>query len=321
MMRRLQQGLSLIELMVALFVGTLLLAGLIQVVTNAGRSYQVQDAVMRMQENGQFALERMLLDLRNTSFFGCMPDMDQMSSQLNGGSTFVTYNTGLEGTANEDGSGAAVAGSDTITIRGAANVLGGASLQLPLPATVSDPLVIGPNSGLEVGDIALVSDCNSGDIFQVTSIDNNGTVGHAAGGSSPGNASGGLSKVYSQTAFMYRPYTRLYDVRLGTNNIPSLFMTDNNGTQELVQGVENMIILYGEDTDGNGVANRYVRANAVGDMNDVVSIRVNLLIRTEQDNVSETPVTYVFNGQTITPTDNHLRRIYSSTVMLRNRGS
>lgn len=315
-----QRGISLIELMVGVFVGALLLAGLIQVITNTGRSYQVQDAVLRMQENGQYALEHLLVDLRNTSFFGCLPSMDDISSQLNGGSSFVTFTTGLEGTANEDGSGAAVAGSDTITIRGAANVVGGSSLQAPLPTVVSDPVVIGPNSNIEVDDIVLISDCEAGDIFQVTGIDANGSISHAAGGSNPGNASGDLSKVYSATAFMYQPYTRLYDVRIGTNGVPSLFMTDDNGTQELVQGVENMIILYGEDTNSNGVANRYVRADAVTDMDSVVSVRINLLAQSEQDNMSETPVTYQFNGQTIVPTDNRLRRVYSSTVMLRNRG-
>lgn len=316
-----QRGVSLIELMVALFVGVLLLSGLIQIVSSAGRAYQVQDAVMRMQENGQFALEHLLADLRNTAFFGCLPGMDAITSQLNGGSTFVSFDVGLEGTANEDGNGAAVAGSDTITIRGAATLSGRSSLLPPLPVTVSDPLVIGPNSGLSAGNIVLVSDCEAGDIFQVTAIDGNGTVSHAAGGTNPGNATGELSKVYSQTAFMYQPYARLYDIRVGTNGIPSLFMTDESGTQELIQGVENMIILYGEDTDSDGVANRYVRANRVTNMDNVVSIRISLLVQTEHDNVSEIPVSYQFDNQVIIPTDNRLRRVYTSTVMLRNRGA
>ena len=120
---------------------------------------------------------------------------------------------------------------------------------------------------------------------------------------------------------MYSPYTRLYDVRSGTNGVPSLFMSDETGAQELIQGVESLIIQYGEDTSGNGVANRYTRANGVTDMANVVSIRVSLLLQTELDDLSSNPVQYTFNQQTVTPTDNRLRRVYTSTVMLRNRGS
>ena len=316
-----QKGISLVELMVGLFVGTLLLAGLIQIVINSGQSYRLQSSVSSMQESGQFAVEHLLRDMRNTAFVGCLPDPNLIASQLNGSSSFLTFDTGIEGTEDEDGSGSALSGTDTITMRGASNVLGGRSLQAPLPSVVSDPIVIGPNSGVQANDILLISDCEAGDVFQVTSIDGNGTVGHTVAGGSPGNSSADLSKVYSEAAFAYVPYTRMYDVRNGTNGAPALFITDNSGSQELVPGVENMIIFYGEDTTGNGIANRYVRANSVTDMDNVVSIRVSLLLRSDTDNLAPDPVQYTFNQQTVTPTDHRLRRVYTSTVMLRNRGS
>jgi len=320
-MKRLHQtGMTLVELLVGFLIGLTLIAGLLQIVVNSGRSFQIQEEMMRMQDNGKYALERLLLDLRNTSYFGCIPSVESISNQLKTGSQFLTFEAGLEGTANENGNGPAVVGSDTITIRGASSVSGGRPLLSPLPTTVSDPLVVGPNSGIEVNDILLISDCNSGDIFQVTGIDLNGELQHLATGSNPGNAAENLSKVYNDKAFVYQTYTRLYDIRPGTNGTSSLYVTDEEGTEELVQGIENMVILYGEDTDKDGVANRYVRANAVHSMQDIVSIRVNLLMSSEQDGLTQKPTAYVFNGLTIMPTDNRLRQEYSSTVMLRNRG-
>lgn len=315
-----QRGLSLVELLISMLVSGILLAGLIQIITNAGRSYGIQEATMRMQENGQFAIEQLLMDVRNTDFFGCLPAHSQIANQLNKTSSFFTFTNGIEGTAKASSSSGLVVGSDTITLQGASTILGGRSLQAPFPTVVTDPLVIGPNSGINVGDILLISDCEAGDIFQVTGIDGNGYITHNAGGSDPGNTSANLSKIYRAGAFMYQPYSRSYDVRMGNDGVPSLFMTDKKGSQELVQGVENMVILYGEDTDNDGVANRYIRADAVSDMSRVVSVRISLLIQTTEDNVSEKPVPYQFNQQTILPNDHRLRRVYASTIMLRNRG-
>lgn len=316
-----QAGFSLVELLVALFVGTLILSGVLQIVMGSGQSFRIQESVMRMQESGQFAVEHLLRDLRNTGFMGCLTNVNLITNQLNTGSPFLTFTANMEGSENEDGTGSALAGTDTITLRGMTMVLGGLSLQAPLPVTTADLLMLGPNSGIVANDILFVSNCEAGDIFQVTSINAAGAVGHLAGVGAPGNISSNLSTIYNAQTFAYVPYTRLYDVRNGTNGIPSLFMTDSTGSQELVQGVESMVILYGEDTDADGVANRYVRANSVTNMDNVVSVRISLLLRTELDSLSPTPVQYTFNQQTITPTDNRLRRVYTNTVMLRNRGS
>jgi type IV pilus assembly protein PilW len=313
-----QSGISLVELLIGIFIGSLLLIGLIQVITNSGRSYGIQDSTMRMQENGQFAIEQLAMDLRNVGFFGCLPSHHLINNQLNTLSPFFNFMNGIEGTSDNQSN--MDLGSDTLTLRGAAHILGGRSLQPPLPSVVTDPISVGPNSGIQVGDLILVSDCESGDIFQVTGMDANGLMSHGAGMSSPGNTSGALSKVYRASAFLYQPYVRSYDIRFGVNGIPTLFMTDKQGSQALVPGIENMVVWYGEDTDNDGVANRYVRANQVVDMNRVVSVRISLLAQTIENNVSEVPVPYEFNQQVITPTDHRLRRVYTSTIMLRNRG-
>jgi len=91
-------------------------------------------------------------------------------------------------------------------------------------------------------------------------------------------------------------------------------------TEELAEGVEDFQIQYGEDTDTDGVANRYVDADLVTNMANIVSVRFGLLVYTVEDNIATEPQPYTFKGQTTTPTDNRLRRAFYTVAKLRNRG-
>lgn len=323
-MLKYQRGLSVVELMVAIAVGLLLLSGVLQILINSTESYRIQNAMVRIQENGQFAMELIAKDLRNTDFWGCITSLDEVNNLLNTGGggydpVYHDFEQGISGTANASGGGAVLTGTDTITVRAVSNLGNGLTVQPPYGPQVSSPVNIGPGSNVQVGEKLLVADCLQGDFFEVTSINGAGDVGHVAGVGSPGNITGDLSKVYTGEAGVYQPYTKTYDIRNGSNGLPSLFVTDEDGTQELVEGVENLLILYGEDTDSDGTANRYVRANAVSDMDNVVSLRVNLVVESLEDNLVPAPQSYLLNGQTITPGDQRLRRVYSSTIVLRNR--
>ncbi|MCD2449273.1 PilW family protein [Methylicorpusculum oleiharenae] len=101
---------------------------------------------------------------------------------------------------------------------------------------------------------------------------------------------------------------------------------DTNGeNNELIEGIENMQILYGEDTDADGVPNYYVDAATIANMSQVISIRISLLARTIEDNLAAQPVPYSFNGTDVEPgdgthpDDRRLRRVFTSTIALRNR--
>lgn len=320
-----QAGLSLVEVMVAVAVGSLLSLGLIDVLINSSQAYRTQNALMRVQEEGQFATDTLVKDIRDTNFWGCLTDLGKITNHLNTlgtgySATYMGFTSALSGQSNVSG-GSFVTGSDTITISAADNIGGGAQVQSPYGSGVSSPITIPTNSGVTAGDIVLVSDCLQGDIFQVTNSDANttGSLEHAASVGSPGNSNSSLSKVYGAGAFVLLPYTRTYSIRTNAEGNPGLYMTDSTGTQEIAEGIENMVILYGEDTNNDGTANQYVRAASVTDMDEVVSIRLNLLVQSLENNVTDRATSYVFNGQTITPTDRRLRRVYSTTVVLRNR--
>ena len=69
----------------------------------------------------------------------------------------------------------------------------------------------------------------------------------------------------------------------------------------MVEGVEDMQILYGEDTDADNVANRYVPSDEVGSMENVVSVRISLLLRSVENNLTTAPAPYTYMGTTTTP--------------------
>ena len=68
--RAFQCGLSLVELMVALVIGLVLLAGLTRVYVSAKQSYNAQEQLARMQESGRFAMDLLTRDLRRSGYWG-----------------------------------------------------------------------------------------------------------------------------------------------------------------------------------------------------------------------------------------------------------
>ena len=101
--------------------------------------------------------------------------------------------------------------------------------------------------------------------------------------------------------------TITYTVQTGAGGQPALFKNDGTTTRELVEGIENMQILYGADTNIDSTPNYYVSAGTVGlSMAQVVSIRIALTVRT-------------IDGNLTTTGDGRIRRNFTSTIALRNR--
>lgn len=90
--------------------------------------------------------------------------------------------------------------------------------------------------------------------------------------------------------------------------------------EELVEGVENMQITYGEDTSSDQAVDVYATANAVSNWTNVLSVRVSLVLVSRRDeSITTQPQPYTYNGATTTPTDRLIRKIVTSTISLRNR--
>jgi hypothetical protein len=88
----------------------------------------------------------------------------------------------------------------------------------------------------------------------------------------------------------------------------------------LVEGVENMQLEYGIDYDDDGVPNRYVPAPDPGEMSRVVTVKIHLLLRSIAALAGHSDDKVYRLGLKEVPArrDAFLRRVFTSTVLLRN---
>jgi len=123
---------------------------------------------------------------------------------------------------------------------------------------------------------------------------------------------------YSTDACPGTTTTITYFIQNGASGRPSLFKNDGVSTTELIEDIENMQVLYGDDANGDSAPDYYVPAGTAGlNMARVVSIRVSFLLSSE-DNLADKPLSYSYNGITDTQADLKIRRVFTSTIALRN---
>ena len=341
-----QTGMTLIEIMIALLIGAFLLGGVLQIFSGSQQTYRMQENLSRLQENGRFALDFLADDLRMAGFIGCNSQA-VLTNTLNTPTSFLYhFNNPVDGfeatsaTAWTPAINAAITsplgGSDVVTLRRAddtqsftviAQASGTDGLTLDATATTTNLKSAGflNSAGANNCAIAVVADCSAVAVFQVSAIAGS-VLSHTTGGScSPGNSTNDLGNIY-KNGQVYPINTISYYVRTGTGGSPSLYRKiGSNDAQELVEGIEQIQVLYGEDTNADGTPNYYVKANNVADMSKVVSIRISLLAATLDDNLTVQPMPYTYNGVTITTistpavTDRKIRRVFTATIALRNR--
>lgn len=312
--RKFQQGLTLIEVMVAITISLFLLGGVIQIFSSNKQVYRVQDASARIQESGRFGLYFLTTAIRNADYWGCSGEFPGVNNHLNAGTEnpFDLSNGGIGGT---DGG----SGPDTLLlIGGSSNGIGINSTNL----TSAQFFVTDVDHGISTGDYLLATDCENADLLQATSASPGTNINITAntGTGTPGNLTKpGFDYTAAGGSRLFTMATTTYSLALSSGGTESsLYRTINGGTpQELVEGVQDMQILYGEDTDDDGAANRYLAAGTGGlVMTRVVSIHVTLTIRSEKDFVS----TNLDTSQD-TNGDYRLRRTFTSTTTIRNRVS
>jgi len=299
-----QQGLSLIELMIAIVISSLLMAGTIQIFVNNKQTYRVQEAMSRLQENGRFAMQFLTRDIRMADFWGCVGNITSVIDHLNVNANLPNPASG--GVAGTDNTG--LNGSDTIILQGA---YGSGLTIISHNAAAASFNLNTVDHGLEDFDIVMSTDCEKADIFEITNA-NSGSTTTAVGNTGataegPGNATTpGLTYTEGD---IFKVYKYSYSIQAGASGEPALFRNINGTNQELVEGIQNMQIKYGEDTDGDGTANIYSDSGSVTDMEDVVSVRLTLTARTLEDNIALD--TTVDSGR--------ISRDFSSTITIRNR--
>ena len=336
---RSQRGFSVVELMIAMVIGLILTAGVLQVFTSSRATYRFNEQLARLQENERIAADMIQNDVRQAGYQGCAKQVP-FTNTLNS-STTVQWNFAVPLQGHEaSGAGAWLpaidtgavvsprAGSDIlalrIPVRGAGSVALSSNMSTP---TDTLKTAAGSPTPFAVGDVVMLSDCKAAAVFQVTGHNSaTGEISHDAGAAAlnkgPGNASNDLGHAFRAKARIMPIETVIYYLRDNDDGEPSLWRRAGGApAEEVVEGIESMQVLYGEDTNNDRQVDTYVKANSVSDWTAVLSIRVGLLLRSVDEFGGATDNrTYRVLDATIGPAaDRRQRLVLTTTATLRNR--
>ena len=192
-------------------------------------------------------------------------------------------------------------------------------------------------------DLAVIHDCEKATIFHVTNIDAstnapNITLEHSLDPTDPWRNSFqtlAIKNTFLADAAVSGIETHTYYIAPGTGENSSgdtpLSLWRKSGTDapvELVEGVEDLQVLFGVTTDDNSTPNRYMTAAELGNdwdqWKDVTTIRVTVVANTIDDvGGTVTPthsctVQTCYDGEPANGIDGLMRRSFTQTIMLRN---
>ena len=319
-----QSGFGLVELMIAMTLGLVLLGGIGYVYIGSRGAFRTTDNLSRLQENARYALDMMSRDIRMAGYVGC----GNMSSivvhtianppvpPMTPGNALIGYDGGTGWT--NPSTVTPVAGPDVLSIMGAFS--SGVNLTGNLAPQNANVQINGNPDGFQAGDVLVITNCVNADVVKATTVSTGSgtivTIAHS-NSSNTGNRIG----TYGADAFVMR--MNQYSYFIGTNPAGnrSLYRVGLSGNaEERVENVWDMQFRYGLDTNNDGVVDTY--SYAPGNWAQVLSVKVSLLMRSPDDNLSTSTQSVTFdNGTTgtFTAPDRRLYQVYSATVGVRNR--
>lgn len=330
------RGFSLVELMIAMLLGLFLTAGVLYIFSYNKTTYRVQEGLARVQETGRFLQYYLTRQIRMAGFTGCIGVNNlEVNNLVDSPTEDMALDNemavkGYEGASSSWspslptalGGVTVLPGTDVITLRFADPLT--MKLQVPMQ-NPNNPLVVSNRYGIEGGDIIIVTDCEIADMVMAGGNSNAAAITHTVAN----NTTNDLSKVYTEEATIakFRSY-HFYIKDTGRTTITglpihSLYQMDVLGNEEeLAEGVEDMQLLYGYDSNSDGTADTYVDAATIDASNNwpnVKSVRLNILLSTVEE-VNSRQQAYQFNGVTgINPGNNKLHREWRIQTTLRNR--
>ncbi|WP_237068691.1 PilW family protein [Microbulbifer guangxiensis] len=317
-----QNGLSLIELMIALLLSAILLMGVLQIFDGNRRTQSLQESLARIQESGRMATDLLTKELRGAAFDGCVIKPSLMKNHTS--PSISLFEGSMVDGADGVGVGLIIGdktvegGTDVLRVRGARDACAGMG-RVDAANSGSNQLQLrGSCPGIAAGDYLMVANCRAGDITSVVSV---------AGSPPLLTTDHSFNATYGKEAQVFEPYVREYFIsRADAGGLPGLFVSENGQpAEEIMPGVEDLQILFGRDAgNGDNIVDIWggPPANLV-ESEQVAAIRFQLMVAAS-DRVGADAFSYRRLGETIetsAPDDGRLRKIYSVLTKLRNRGS
>jgi type IV pilus assembly protein PilW len=325
------RGFSLIELMIALVITLILLAGIAQIYLGSKKSFNIQNSLGRQQENGRYATETIAQDLRRAGYWGGNADVYAVTGTEGTVTPAATCNTGdntwgrmldqrIFGlnqtqtteignyTCLNDGNG--YAQGDVVVVRFAAPwVIGGTTT----PA-------IENNAHLYIRSSLTISE-DAGRLFK--GQDETDTANDMTPGAPPA-PSERTSELIARAYYIGPSGQTCQGVA-----VPSLYREnlDDNGqpaAEEIAYGIDQLQVQYGIDTDGDNSVDSWLDAGVGGldedsEWEEVIAARIWVLTRGECPETGYTNINpYPMGDVNYTPNDGYRRQLYTMTVRLRN---
>jgi type IV pilus assembly protein PilW len=304
--KRRMAGVSLIELMVSLVIGSLLIIGAVTVYMQSRNTYRTNDAAARLQETARYALDVIEPDIRMAGYWGLTNRPEYVENR---GTPAETAQSVATGVTNNCGTNWTVDAAHYLEGRDQAGTgfdLACAGLG---PSADADVLIVRRASS---GTTALTNNR-----FQIQSNRIRAVI--FKDGTLPGG-------------FAVAPASETHDLLVnayyvsnpaGTTRF-SLRRKRLNGNavqdEEVIEGVQDLQVQFGIDSDGDNNADQYVNTDAVPASAQIVSARIWLLVVApdmEVGFVDGTDYAYA-NAAPGTFDDSRRRLLVSKTIQIRN---
>ncbi|TIC79595.1 prepilin-type N-terminal cleavage/methylation domain-containing protein [Crenobacter intestini] len=326
--RRQHAGFTLVELMVAVAVGSLILAGVTSIIVSNKQGYHSAEGLSQMQESTRTAMALLERSIRGAGATVC-GNGERVSNVLNDQEAGWTWATGalqgfdgdhpLPGVVIGTGERQRVAGTDAITVQSAAESTYAIESHNPSSATIE---LKGGTGDLKKDEILMACDADHAAIFQATNVnDSSGKLVHNSGSGTPGNCSKGLGYPADCShavgnAYEFKPNStlaRLSSVSwyVGNNGRAgeggrSLYRAAQGGEPpvEVVAGVTDLQLRYRAAQSAT-----WLDARDVTDWGEVDTVRLTLTVASGERNAAVDS----------TQPDGRLLRQFTQFVSLRNR--
>lgn len=319
-------GFTLTELMISLVIGLLLIAGIASVFLQTRASALQDTQIAALQDNARYALHVLSEDIRGSGFFGGVIALSEIAT--NDATLDDNPLTGDCGSAAQT-----EWAYETDSYGGPVQILTGATATEANTAHGCIP-VVGFQTGSPVLSLKRTqgtarptgSALTPNQIYLRTNQDI-GCLWYYDGGSAP-TATTCPTGVYDDWAyFAHVYYVRDHAEALG-DGIPSLcrYALDAGPAmvnQCLAEGIEAFHVEWGVDNDDpkDGVVDEYTASPA--DVNDAIAARIYILARSPEliQGMAPENKEYRLGSLTKTYNDQYYRRVYSTTVLLRNQAN
>lgn len=236
-----QNGLTLIELLIAMALSVFLLTVVTNIYWIAHKSLQTQWAMSDRQSNVRIATELLAKNIRMAGHIGCGKLSDGLP--VTGYSTFLLNE---ENKITNEGISTMKKETDAITLR----YMSDKTVKLQREMENESELYVGQEVAFLQGDILMIANCEAAEIFQVESVQMVGDMQHiqvkeTLSRKFTGNPE--VGKLIINTFFIGKTGRKYQD----KEDIYALYSADITRRRlELVEGVQDMKVQYVQGTEG-----------------------------------------------------------------------